>query len=575
MGIQGLTKYVESSLVYWKDIKLAGSQIVLDGSSLPYHLPGDFDWKFGGQYPAMRESLVDLLEALLAEGVDPIHVVFDGVIQSNRMDALLQRRQDLQDTIRKSLMGAEVNEYQEKNVRPPLMSETFRQIINSYRSRGVNVYPADGDSKHLAVCLAHTFDCFLVGENSGYFISAIKGYIPLSKLKWGRPGSAVVGKVFKRDAFIASLRIEPNLVYAIPALVGNEALPNLVDTTALKGLIRDNPRYRGKDLQLTIKFLQEKSSNFDELKHCILNLRDGREIFCKFEQSFVKAREQYKVTLFDNAEFWTSIAGFQCFNGKPIPSWIVKQYRDMKFSSALLDVLMSGKHFLRIIPDNVMQSTSMLISRSIRQDLYAFLLEGNNVTEIIRHRYKLVEESVGSSIYSHSTDVEEMVLKEEEQRQARLYEMLLCNAADLSLLHKEWHLPVASLVFWAKNAAIQQDDIYLKALVLCFVECFLKSPVSEYSPVFSLEALHLYAQWQCVYHDAILLNQVLALPLPYLSPADLFDGKRVTYYSQKSDKEFDAILRQTSDESCRLYFKILESTYHNMFNFVATPPTLV
>ena len=564
MGIQGLTKYVESSLIYWKDIKLAGSQIVLDGSSLPYHLPGDFDWKFGGQYPAMRESLVDLLEALLAEGVDPIHVVFDGVIQSNRMGTLLQRRQDLQDTIRKSLMGAEVNEYQEKNVRPPLMSGTFRQIINSYRSRGVNVYPADGDSKYLAVCLAHTFDCFLVGENSDYFISAIKGYIPLSKLKWGRPGSAVVGKVFKRDAFIASLRIETDLVYAIPALVGNEALPNLVDTTALKGLIRDNPRYRGKDLQLTIKFLQEKSSNFDELKLCILNLRDGREIFCKFEQSFVKAREQYKVTLLDNAEFWTSIAGFQCFNGKPIPSWIVKQYRDMKFSSALLDVLMSGKHFLRIIPDNVMQPTSMLISRSIRQDLYAFLLEGNNVTEIIRHRYKLVEESVGSSMYSHSTDVEEMVLKEKEQRQARLYEMLLCNAATLSLLHKEWHLPVASLVFWAKNAAIQRDDIYLKALVLCFVECFLKSPASEYSPVFSLEALHLYAQWQCVYHDAILLNQVLALPLPYLSPADLFDGKRVTYYSQKSDKEFDAILRQTSDESCRLYFKILESTYHNM-----------
>ena len=128
--------------------------------------------------------------------------------------------------------------------------------------------------------------------------------------------------------------------------------------------------------------------------------------------------------------------------------------------------------------------------------LPASILEGNNVTEIIRHRYKLVEESVGSSMYSHSTDVEEMVLKEKEQRQARLYEMLLCNAAGLSLLHKEWHLPVASLVFWAKNAAIQRDDIYLKALVLCFVECFLKSPASEYSPVFSLEALHLYAQWQ-------------------------------------------------------------------------------
>ena len=72
-----------------------------------------------------------------------------------------------------------------------------------------------------------------------------------------------------------------------------------------------------------------------------------------------------------------------------------------------------------------------------------------------------------------------------------------------------------------------------------------------------------------------LLCMYSLLPLPYLSPADLFNGKRVTYYSQKSDKEFDAILRQTSDESCQLYFKILESTYHTTCNNLALWPQVV
>ena len=567
MGIQGLTKYIDSSFIHcWEDIKLAGCQIVLDGSSLPYHLPGDFDWKFGGQYPAMRESLENLLEALLAEGVSAIHVVFEGMSQSDKMGTLLQRRQGFQDTIRKSLTGqADVDEYQKKNVRPPLMSETLRKVFNDYGSRRVKIYPADEDCGHLAVCLAHTFDCFLVGENSDYFISAIKGYIPLSKLKWGRPGSAVVCKVFKRDAFIASLRIETDLVYAIPALVGNEALPNLVDTTALKGLIRDNPRYRGKDVQSAIKFLQNRCNTVHEMKQHIFALND-RNVLLKFEQSFEKARQQYEVMRpFNNDEFKMSIA-LKSASDKPIPPWIVEQYRNFMFSNTLLDILIRKKHFLRIIPDDCSKPTSMLISSSIRQDIYTFLMDGIQVTEVIRRQYKLEEVRVGSSVQRHrSIKLEEMNLEEKGVRRKKFCKVMMCDAATLSLLHEErWHLPVASLVFWAKNAAIQRDDIYLKALVLCFVECFLKSSKGEYSPVLSLEALHLYAQWQCVYHDAILLNQVLALPLPYLSPADLFDGKRVTYYSQKSDKEFDAILRQTRDETKHLYTRILEIVYRNM-----------
>ena len=44
---------------------------------------------------------------------------------------------------------------------------------------------------------------------------------------------------------------------------------------------------------------------------------------------------------------------------------------------------------------------------------------------------------------------------------------------------------------------------------------------AKFEPDYKLETLHSFNQWQCgsecAYHDAIMLNQALALPLPYLS----------------------------------------------------------
>ena len=565
MGIQGLTKLMDSpiSRAHWREADLSQCQIVLDGNCLAYQLPGDFDWKSGGQYPAMRDSLENLINTLLAQNVSPIHVVFDGISQTDKMDTLMVRRQGFQDTIRKSLFGEEVNSYQEKNVRSPLVAETLNKVFHDFKSDKVRVYPADGDCCPLAVSLANTHDCYLVGENSDYFITPLqKGYMPISGLKWSQPGSPVTGRVFKRDGFIASLSIEPDLIYAIPAIFGNDTLPNLVEETELKKLVRENPRYRGKDLQLTIKFL-EKCRELHGLRRQILSIDKSREVLQKFEQSFEKARKKYDIkSPFNYEEFKMSIA-FRSDKWKSIPPWIVEQYKDHLFSPSLLEVFIKGVSFLRVVPDDCFKKSSMIISRPIRLGIYSLLIEGSHVTEIIRQGTKLLEDRIHLSGRSDPMELEEMKLEQKEKRQNRIYEILMCSSHALSLLEEEWHIPVASIIFWAKSAAIPRGDIYLSALVLSFAECFHKS-AATYTPAFSLEALHLYAQWQCIYHDAILLNQVLALPLPYLSPADLFDGKLVTYYSQMRDDEFDMILANTSREILQLYTKILKTVYENI-----------
>ena len=564
MGITRLTKYMDSFPLHWKNTNVSHCPIVLDGNCFPYQLHGDFDWKSGGQYPTMRDSLENLINTLLAQHVSPIHVVFRGISQTEKIDLLLLKRQGYQDTIWKFQFGEEVDPYRDNGVHPLLMLQTFCKLLHNYQSDKVRVYPADGDHCHLAVSLANTYDCYLVGENSDYFITPLqKGYIPLSKLKWSQPGSPITGRVFKRDHFIASLNIKPDLIYAIPALFGNDTLPNLVEETELKRLVRENLHYGGKDLQLTINFLQEKCHELNGLKHQISSLDDGGEVLQKFEQSFEKARKKYDIkSPFNYEEFKMSIA-LQSDNWKSIPQWIVEQYKDCMFLPSLLAAFIRGVNFLRVVPDNCTKPASMIISRPIRLDIYSLLIEGSHVTEIIRQGTKLVEDEIHLSGRSDPMDLEEMQLEQKEKRQNRIYEILMCSSHALSLLEEEWHIPVASIIFWAKSAAIPRGDIYLSALVLSFAECFHKS-AATYTPAFSLEALHLYSQWQCVYHDAILLNQVLALPLPYLSPADLFDGKLVTYYSQMSDDKFGKILANTSREISDLYDKILKTVHENI-----------
>lgn len=47
----------------------------------------------------------------------------------------------------------------------------------------------------------------------------------------------------------------------------------------------------------------------------------------------------------------------------------------------------------------------------------------------------------------------------------------------------------------------------------------------DFSHQHFLEALHVFAQWQCTYNDALALNQLLQEPFQYISPACLYSGK--------------------------------------------------
>ena len=141
-----------------------------------------------------------------------------------------------------------------------------------------------------------------------------------------------------------------------------------------------------------------------------------------------------------------------------------------------------------------------------------------------------------------------------EDRISKICTVLLCNPKTFSSIDEDWYLAVAYICFWVKNAPIRTDDIRLEALILCFVECY-QGVKYDFKPAFDLSTFHLYTQCQCAYNEDVHLNQVLMFPLPYLSPASIFDGRLVMYYSQQRD--FHSILARLSGSGCKLYEKVL------------------
>ena len=95
----------------------------------------------------------------------------------------------------------------------------------------------------------------------------------------------------------------------------------------------------------------------------------------------------------------------------------------------------------------------------------------------------------------------------------------------------------------------------IKALVLTIVRCSNGSYTSTNNdpPILNLmESFHCYAQWQCVYKDSVMLNNILMNPLHYVSPAFLFDGNLVMYYAHCNDLNA-TIQNRTSLEEKLLY----------------------
>ena len=213
-----------------------------------------------------------------------------------------------------------------------MMTETFRKFLEDYNKvRGnLKIYSNDEEGDSLCIAIANEYHCLLIGDDSDYFIPALpKGYAPFQFLDWSGNGDPVTGTVYHRDLIAESFGISPELMIAIPALTGNDTMPNLIEKTAPKQYICKE-KSQNNTIELAIEYLKNHKTiqSIEEHLKCI-----GENMLQLFRNNLQRAHEKYDPKPFKEEELQEKICLYlKSRIGIEYPEWLIQQYMHFNFT---------------------------------------------------------------------------------------------------------------------------------------------------------------------------------------------------------------------------------------------------
>ena len=562
MGIQYLTTLIKEHYPprTWRTITPRG-KLVLDGKSISRTLSTskEFDWMHGGQYGELRDRVIRFFSRLRDSGIDPI-VIFDGVDYNQEKSATkLHRKKEKVKNIFKAL--SHHNERPSGSALPIFTDIVFYETL---KELGVEFIFADGDADQDTAQIANHYNCPVVANDSDYFIFNLKaGYIPLDCLYWDQ--QPVEAKLYERDRFAYKFYFDhnPDLIYLIPAIMGNDFI-NKVESPSLERDI-EATKQRARRIGTRIKEKRRDDrlgmlyyiSIFNTMTDFKMHLSKtcGDDATSVISKNYEKAKELYDIREISMADRIES-KNLKTANCTLLPDVIKEQYRKGLMATSVIVVIVLNKYFVPVMIDNPHDYTATRIGKHIRKCIYTILspyLSRPEVIETTITNEEPREEMVSWTDVSHLNlpCIDDLISLNEDQRIE-----LLCKVMETPLevqaeLESKWKLVAVSLHYWSQHA---HPDIHLiEALVLCFIRCSFDETVCPSDEVPDhrehgkwLEALHTFAQWSCTYYDALRLNNVLMNPLPFMSPALLFNGKLIMHYACCT-REFNEDKRKVLD----------------------------
>ncbi len=266
-------------------------------------------------------------------------------------------------------------------------------------------------------------------------------------------------------------------------------------------------------------------------------------------RSFYRVRPKSYQYLVQSRE----LARFNC----RIPRWIYEDYKTGNFDNLMMNVLVNGGAWrYACVVENTKRSSAWAVAskprRYILGALSELLSDPSNIWEIVRSGVpcalifsKVQLKDKHSEIISGSlhdlknpmtpADGETEPWNSLKNRQKTLLKCFNCKHIQSSLGSKipdEFKLAVVACRSWLKTNG-QELEPLVAPLVFCILSCSGRYPMPENiqsSERYDLDLLHSFAQWQCLLHHAIALNQLLACPFQYTSPARLFSCAVVEHF---------------------------------------------
>ena len=495
MGIRGFSSFIRKEFRHWKSINYRG-KVIIDGTNICYSISKTIPWGLCGEYDKFASKVKEFFENYPFR--DPI-VVFDGAMCDNSKNgtACVKRKSSMinmsevqkSDCIDTSSAGP-------SNVLPTLTLITF---IATLGRLGIEYCIADGESDRDVAALAYAHECPVLSSDSDFYIFNLEhGFIHFDRLlDTARP-------LYYISDFLRQFRLEDyELCVMIPAFFGNGSI---------------EPKVDGR--RKTYRLFLENLSKYRTCTH-FKRSAEGRKIESADFQHALKFYSYFGINI--------SYSGF-------LPEWVYQKYKEGKFSIILCEVWLKKNCLQPRILETIEYEAAWKISQSIRQQAYHGMIGPCEVTEIIRENCKVGfnKELVPS--------IAPKVVCEDDPLKFVLCILLQTEAVPLEFLQLDdkWKLPIAATYFWYKKISSSPfGERFVVALLLGFLTCSDLLPRKAFGyPVMEadkrdvyLKAFHAYAQWQCVYSDAIGLNYLAREPFPTIDPARLYSGEITMGYA--------------------------------------------
>ena len=511
-------------------------------------------WEFGGEYGSFYSTVREFFGELLSTGINLI-IVFHGPEPHEKSKLHLTRKRKTEANewmwrCQRHLKWQSVGPHSRGTI-PHLAWSVFVQIV---RKLGLTCYVTKEpglEGRREISAVANHHQCPVLGASADYFLFELnQGYIPFDTV------STVIanGLLYHTSEFQALHSLKcPHLRFLIPAVYGNSFVEEIPTAKA--------------DLSLFLR----KVSSLDTLEAYLANeMREN--VQQKIAENFETAKKFYLISESNYQSYQETT-----FFDHDFPDYIVKKTREGLLDTEIINVVKQKTYVLCDAVENVSKDSAWLSSRPIRLYCYGLVLpqsaEGQ-VREILRAKGspEVSEVLVTPLHFNPPLNVGDLSTSRDVPKLRRLL-LKVSGISEGSMpddffkefdsLDRMFKLPVCAACYWYKTCDSIQRHL-VKTLIVTFLtcsdmvrfddqRCTLES-LNSATKQDHYSTLHAFAQWQCVYHDLVMLNTLLEEPFTSANPALLFSGRMALFYAsfaRKSRSPEEVIHR--SSEAWRVY----------------------
>ncbi|XP_053302166.1 protein asteroid homolog 1 isoform X1 [Pleuronectes platessa] len=392
MGVQGLTTFVEGNTHLLKDVKFKDSNLVIDGSSLYYHLyfNSSLDQQHGGDYDGFARRVINLLSTLAACNIRPYVVLDGGMDPSDKKFSTLRQR--LQSKIKEA---DNLSHGRNGSILPILTKNVFIQVLLQRRIPLVQC-PAEADRE--IACLAHHWKCPVLANDSDFYIFDLPGgYLPLSSFQWTNPNGKAPDRYISARCYTTNGlcqlfgSMNRELLPLCAVLNGNDyGTPKEVETLLavlnVNALVRGGGKGKGSATQSRIGGLLLWLSSFSTPAAALVEVsglmgegsgRGNRGQGGGLSSKLRAGMQEYHITPQSSLAHWFSgekvPLGGHISQLAKLPEWLTHAALKGQLTAMAVDALVMNRVLLIPQVENSKLSSSHCSAVAIRQGIYGIL----------------------------------------------------------------------------------------------------------------------------------------------------------------------------------------------------------